>query len=596
MSPAPGSSIDGYELIRKIGEGGFGEVWLARSDATGAWKALKWIPASLHRHFAQELSALRMYVNTISSLRSPHLVPIEHVRISEQGLSYVMPLADGNEVTSPEDPAWEPLTLALILTRHREAGTWFTSEEIRTITNEILLGAQTIADAGLVHRDIKPENVLILGGRACLADFGLSTHEDSMVSLRGTPQHTAPSWYVESGGNVDQWGVAALLYVLLTGNSPDKIGRARFLWPPGGQESLTKSEQEEWRRLHQVALRATSEQPTQRFLGLGAFRTALFDEKAPPPLPPVTRPKSWVIPAAIAASLLLALTAVVGWWSSSRHPSEDPEKKYVVRLPNGRLSEPLTRAQIDELNRQYDEQQRPKQEYFKRVQAQNALIRAMQAKARDQQRTASTTKTATNSTNSTNSTKEPIANHETSTTLSHRDGARQMVALRLLLNPNEDPSRHNPDVSKMSPEELRQELAYWAVYAKLHPQNPDPWLRMPKDPLHLYKTAEELKASGEKPIWKIDQEAALAAIKKLDDPNEDPSQHHPDVSKMTRPELRFEIAYWVEYARRHPENPDPWFRYPYDPMQIYDQRPPNMSLKSYPWPDPTLTETGAPVQ
>lgn len=330
MILSAGISIDGYRLIRKIGQGGFGEVWLAQSQATGAWKALKWIPASSNRHFDQELSSLRRYVNAISSLRCPQLVPIEHVRLDEQGLAYVMPLADGNEVDNPEDPAWEPTTLALLLTRHREDGSWFSSGEIHSIIQDVLAGAAAIADAGLVHRDIKPENVLFLSGRPCLADFGLSTDDASLVSLRGTPHHTAPSWYVENGGNADQWGVAALLYVLLTGNSPDKIGRARFLWPPCGRDSLSKEEQREWLRLHQIVLRATSETPNQRFLGIDAFRSAIHGEVFPA--------KRKTVPA-LAFITVIAVVGSAIWWHTHRSFSIQSEpaltKGTPIHIPPG---------------------------------------------------------------------------------------------------------------------------------------------------------------------------------------------------------------------------------------------------------------------
>ena len=356
MILSAGISIDGYRLIRKIGQGGFGEVWLAQSQATGAWKALKWIPASSNRHFDQELSSLRRYVNSISSLRCPQLVPIEHVRLDEQGLAYVMPLADGNAVHNPEDPAWEPTTLALLLNRNRDAGSWFTSGEIRSIILDVLAGAAAIADAGLVHRDIKPENVLFLSGRPCLADFGLSTDDASLVSLRGTPHHTAPSWYVENGGNADQWGVAALLYVLLTGNSPDKIGRARFLWPQAGRDSLSKEEQREWQRLHQIVLRACNEEPSQRFLGLNALMAAVASDSPRTLRLPQLQEMRWVRIGAVAALLCVATVLAFAFRSGSGNHRTATEEKYVVRLPNGKLSDPLNKAQIDQLNQETEKQ------------------------------------------------------------------------------------------------------------------------------------------------------------------------------------------------------------------------------------------------
>jgi len=269
--------VDGYSLIRKIGEGGFGEVWLSKSETTGAWKALKWISKASHRHLEQELAALSRYSKAISGARSPHLVPIEHVRLLDEALIYVMPLADGFDGLDPEDPAWEPVTLSAIMARHTDSGSWFSLDEIKLFFDGVLQGASLVAQAGLQHRDIKPENVLFIGGEPALGDFGMATDDMTQVSMRGTPHHVAPSWYFESGGNSDQWGVAVLLYQLLTGNSPDKMGKPKYHKPTVGMGPLSQEQQNEWKRLQSLVNRATSEVPGERFQGFEAFRQALLN-------------------------------------------------------------------------------------------------------------------------------------------------------------------------------------------------------------------------------------------------------------------------------------------------------------------------------
>lgn len=81
MSPHPSDSqiLDGYRLIRFLGRGGFGEVWLCRSDAMGDYRALKWIPATHADRLEKEYESLLHFRNAAARLRSPHLVPIEHV-------------------------------------------------------------------------------------------------------------------------------------------------------------------------------------------------------------------------------------------------------------------------------------------------------------------------------------------------------------------------------------------------------------------------------------------------------------------------------------------------------------------------------------
>jgi len=282
MSPSPGLSLEGYSLIRKIGEGGFGEVWLSKSETTGAWKALKWISRSSHRHLEQELGALSRYSQAISGKRSHHLLPIEHIRLLEDALIYVMPLADGFDGLSPHDSGWEPVSLSGIIARHRSHDSWFSLDEVKMIIDGVVQGAGLIGEAGLQHRDIKPENVIFIEGLPALGDFGLATEDMTQVSMRGTPHHAAPSWYLESSGNSDQWGVAILLYQLLTGNSPDKMGRPKYLKPAEGMVLNGEGESSEWNRLQSLVNRATSEVAGERFQGFEAFRKGLLGEASRP--------------------------------------------------------------------------------------------------------------------------------------------------------------------------------------------------------------------------------------------------------------------------------------------------------------------------
>jgi hypothetical protein len=71
------------------------------------------------------------------------------------------------------------------------------------------------------------------------------------------------------------YGVAATLFSLLTGNAPDKMGRPHFRWPPQGEASLYAEQHEEWLRIHRIMLRATEENPANRFLTYTAFIATL---------------------------------------------------------------------------------------------------------------------------------------------------------------------------------------------------------------------------------------------------------------------------------------------------------------------------------
>ncbi len=140
----PGESLDGYRVIRLIGSGGFGAVWLCQSEAMGDFRALKFIPAVDQERLKKEFDALCRYRTAAGQLRSPAIMPIEHVNLRNDGLFYIMPLADGYGADDPMDPAWCPLTMAAAIERRRGEPTWFTSEEIKGYITPILQALQLL--------------------------------------------------------------------------------------------------------------------------------------------------------------------------------------------------------------------------------------------------------------------------------------------------------------------------------------------------------------------------------------------------------------------------------------------------------------------
>ncbi len=64
----PRDILDGYEIIRPIGSGGFGEVWLCRSEAIGDYRAIKFLSASNPKLLEKELDALTRYLPTANPI------------------------------------------------------------------------------------------------------------------------------------------------------------------------------------------------------------------------------------------------------------------------------------------------------------------------------------------------------------------------------------------------------------------------------------------------------------------------------------------------------------------------------------------------
>ena len=342
-----GQIYDGYRLIQFLGRGGFGEVWLCQSEAVGDFRAFKWIPATGSDHLEKEYEALVLYRKAVSQIRSPHLVPIEHINRNQDGLFYIMPLADGEPSEAPPtDPAWLPTSLLSLIQARCEASAWFSPPEIHALIFPLLEALQTLSDAGLVHRDVKPDNILFFGGHPCLGDISLLGADAAHITRRGTPGYSSPSWY--QGGLPDMYAAAATLYTLLTGNLPDKMGRAAFTWPPLGEGSLSEAERAEWRRLHAVIRRATDEKVSERFVDFRTMAAAICGtgEIAVPPIIPVgkRRASSAGVMAIVFGILIVAALAIFFFTSSekldrpplpssSATPQLPPEPKVPVEQP-----------------------------------------------------------------------------------------------------------------------------------------------------------------------------------------------------------------------------------------------------------------------
>ncbi len=308
---SPGEEFDGYKIIRFLGRGGFGEVWLCQSQTMGGYHALKFISGRDTDLLEKEHHSLGLYRNASARLHSPHLVPIEHINRHAAGLCYVMPLADGITDVDPTDTTWQPLSLSTAIDARTNSNAWLSSSEIIGLILPILNALQCLSDAGLVHRDVKPENILFFNGSPCLGDISLLGEDAAEITRRGTPGYATPSWY--RGGLPDMYGAAATLYALLTGNPPDKMGRSKFNWPPQGEHSLSESERAEWKGLHAVIRRAIEEKVGERFVDFRAMAAALDGSLPPimPTLPILPSKRKSKLPQVMAALLIVAVAAII---------------------------------------------------------------------------------------------------------------------------------------------------------------------------------------------------------------------------------------------------------------------------------------------
>ena len=206
--------IPDYELVRCIGAGSYGEVWLSRS-VTGQYRAVKLVHRQQFdkgRPFEREFAGLLKFEPISRS--HPGFVNILHVGKSSapDGIYYVMELADDHLHGQQIDPtSYVPRTLSTELTHRRQ----LPIEECVQLGLSLSAALMHLHAQGLVHRDIKPSNIILVDGAPKLADIGLVTSTDGTKSFVGTEGYLPP----EGPGSVqaDLYSLGKVLYEISTG-------------------------------------------------------------------------------------------------------------------------------------------------------------------------------------------------------------------------------------------------------------------------------------------------------------------------------------------------------------------------------------------
>jgi serine/threonine protein kinase len=224
--------VPGHELLRRIGEGAYGEVWLAR-DEIGAFHAVKVI---YKRTFADRNPFEREYRGILQYTpisRTHHgLVPILHVgRENEAGFFYyVMEVADCAQGGRNIDAAtYRPRTLAHELdTRGR-----LPARECLQLGIELSEALRYLHSRQLIHRDIKPANIIFVNGVAKLADVGLVTH---VAEARRDPKHLGTEGFTPPEGPGTLWADVYSLGKVLCETSMGHASVQASLPPPDEKE------------------------------------------------------------------------------------------------------------------------------------------------------------------------------------------------------------------------------------------------------------------------------------------------------------------------------------------------------------------------
>ncbi|MBI1840104.1 MAG: protein kinase, partial [Verrucomicrobia bacterium] len=183
--------IPDHELLRKIGRGSYGEVWLAR-NIMGTFRAVKVVyrqQFDQDRPFDRELHGIETF-EPISRSHEGFVDILQIGRNDEEGYFYsVMELADPKDGTSPINPdTYEPKTIAATVAGRKA----LSYEECLAFGLATSSALAYLHKRGLVHRDIKPSNLIIVNGAPKLADIGMVTQACAASIPGGSLGYVAP--------------------------------------------------------------------------------------------------------------------------------------------------------------------------------------------------------------------------------------------------------------------------------------------------------------------------------------------------------------------------------------------------------------------
>ena len=308
-----------YTIQRELGAGGMATVYLAhdmRHDRDVAMKVL-------HPDLGAALGGDRFLteIKTTARLQHPHILPLLDSGDADGLLYYVMPYVTGE-------------TLRSCLEREHQ----LPIEDAVRIAREIADALGAAHALGIIHRDIKPENVLLQGGHALVADFGIALAVQHAAGQRmtqtglslGTPQYMSPEQAMGEKNidlRTDIYALGAVTYEMLAGDPPFTGSSVQAI--------VAKTMNERPSPLHTVrdtvpagvenaVLKALAKLPADRFATANAFGDALSAGMTTATSTSVARnvkldsarrpgtPRAWWV---VAATLLAINASGLAWFS-----------------------------------------------------------------------------------------------------------------------------------------------------------------------------------------------------------------------------------------------------------------------------------------
>lgn len=260
---------DRYTIEREIGHGGMALVYLAQDRKHQRRVAIKVLRPDLARAIGPE--RFLREIEIAARLSHPHILPLYDSGATERLAYYVMPMVEGQSLRDR-------------ITAERQ----LPLQEVIRITGQIADALSHAHANGVVHRDVKPENILLTGGEALVADFGIARAADAAGERLtetgiavGTPAYMSPEQAAGEttiDGRADVYALGCVVYEMLAGQPPftgsssqavlarhalDPVPPLRTIRPdlPQGVDG--------------AVLKALAKAPADRFDSTAAFKAAL---------------------------------------------------------------------------------------------------------------------------------------------------------------------------------------------------------------------------------------------------------------------------------------------------------------------------------
>ncbi len=325
---------DRYRVTRELGAGGMATVYLAHDLKHERDVAIK----VLHPDLGAALGGERFLseIRTTARLQHPHILPLLDSGEADGLLYYVMPLVTGE-------------TLRARLERERQLPI---ADAVR-IAREVADALHHAHGLGIIHRDIKPENILLQGGHALVADFGIALAVQQAGGARmtqtglslGTPQYMSPEQAMGEksiDARSDVYALGAVVYEMLTGEPPFTGPNVQAIVAKvlsSDPEPITTIRKSVPAHVAAAVHTAIEKLPADRYASTADFALALGN-------PGTTHTSSrsgahanantsarWRTLALAASGACIAAIAVIGWMATRPSPASGPTE-YDVVLPD----------------------------------------------------------------------------------------------------------------------------------------------------------------------------------------------------------------------------------------------------------------------